>query len=133
MTGPLPNDLRVFDGPWTEAPAGAVLAITDRYDEFILALRIRAEAAGLAYLDLDHIAGFSSGVTSRIFGPAQSLGLGPLSMGRLLKALKLKVALVAEKMPVPPRLKDCRQDRHPLVSPHLPPRDDGPHQPAPSP
>lgn len=119
------NDLRVFDGLWSEAPAGSVLMITNRYDEFILAMRIRAEAAGFAYLELDATAGLSSGVTSRIFGPAQSLGLGPRSLDRLLKALKLKIAIVAEEQPVPLRAKDHRQDRHPLVSPHLPPRDDG--------
>jgi hypothetical protein len=122
MTGSMPNNLRPIDKPWTEARAGDVLAVTESQAELLLVMRIRAEAAGFAYLDLDHAAGLASGHSSKIFQPGFRRTLGPSTLDRLLKALGLRLAVVAGDPPVPSRPKNYRQDRHPLVSKHLPSR-----------
>jgi hypothetical protein len=127
--GPLPNELCPIDKPWTEAQAGDVLTVTDRYEDLGLALRTRAEAAGFSYLDLDHVAGLAHGHCGKIFGRVPGQNFGAISLPALLRALNLKLAVIAGEPPIPPQPKNYRQDRHPLVSPNLPPRDDHP-QPA---
>ena len=119
----MPNVLRLLDRPWNEAQAGDVLAITDRYEDLILALRTRAEACGFAYADLDKAAGLTARHCSKIFGPAHSKNLGPVSLNALLKALGLKIAIVADEAPAPARPKVRHRDRHRLVSPNLPGRE----------
>jgi hypothetical protein len=116
----MPNDLQVLDRPWTEAQAGDVLTVTDRYEDLVLALRTRAEAAGFNYLDLDHVAGLTRGHCGKIFSPTRGQNFGAISLPALLRALNLKLAVIAGEPPVPPQPKNYRQDRHPLVSPHLP-------------
>jgi hypothetical protein len=117
------NELRILDRPWNEAQAGDVLAITDRYGELILALRTRAEACGFSYAQLDKRAGLPTGYSAKLFGPSHAKNLGPVSLNALLKALGLKLAIVADEAPVPARPKTRHQDRHPLDSPHLPRRE----------
>lgn len=124
------NELRPIDKPWTSARPGDVLAVTNCYDEIMLALRTWAQANNFAYLDLDYTAGLTTGHCSKFFGPGCSRTISPLTLHRLLKALKLKIAIVAEEMPIPSRPKNHSQDRHPLNSPHLPPRDGSPHSAA---
>jgi hypothetical protein len=119
----MPNELRLLDRPWNEARAGDVLVITDRYQDLVMALRTRAEACGFAYPDLDRAAGLAAGHCSKIFSPNHGKNFGPVSLNALLKALGLRLAIVADEAPVPSRLKSRRHDRHALDSPHLPRRE----------
>jgi cyanate lyase len=102
--------------PWTEAEAGDILAIVGDYDDLIAALRRRADAAGFSYSSLEDRTGLQKGYCAKLFGPARARNLGPLSMRKLLRALKLKIVIVAEEQPVPLKPKARHRDRAPLPS-----------------
>jgi hypothetical protein len=121
-------DLHPTAKSWDQTDPGDVLAVIGEYHDLLVALRLRKEALGFSHEQIDERTGLNRGHFDKIFGPRRKCNLGPLSFGLCLAALGVKVVLVADQTPPPPvRVKDHRQDRHPLVSPHLPPRDDGSH------
>jgi hypothetical protein len=86
---------------WSTVRPGDVLAIFDDYEAMLLALHRRKEDCKFSFLELDERTGLTHGHTSKIFGPSHVKNLGPLSFGRVLGALGLKLALVADAAPVP--------------------------------
>ena len=94
-------DLRPTKKPWTKAKPGAVLAVSNSYEETLGALRRRKEALGFTNLEIDERMGLAAGHWDKIFGPRRRLNLGPLTWGLCLAALGLKIALVVDQNPIP--------------------------------
>jgi hypothetical protein len=111
--------LRPIKRPWNEAKPGDILAIVDDLPWIMQAIRCRMDALGFSYLAMDEHAGLATGHTSKIMCGAKHVG--PLSFAVLLAACGLKLAVVADQAPTPPRPKDKLQDRHPHDPPYSAP------------
>ena len=98
---------------WTEARPGDVLFVVEHYEELIGVLRRRAAALQFSYLEVDMTAGFASGYTAKLLGQSRSKNFGPLSLGRMLGALGLQLAVVAKNNPVPFAPRRANQVRKP--------------------
>jgi hypothetical protein len=94
-------DLQPIDCPWTEARPGDVLCLVEHYEELVGAIRRRAAALKFTYLEVDTKSGLPSGYCAKLLGPSRGKNLGPLSLGLMLEALGLQLAVVAKNTPVP--------------------------------
>jgi hypothetical protein len=79
-----------------DAGAGAPLASIRSYEDLHQSLRLRAEEMGFARRTIDDLAGLTAGLTEKILGPKMVRGIGPRSLGGILKALGIKLIMVID-------------------------------------
>lgn len=66
------------------------------YHQLLAAIRARKEALGMSDKDLEHIAGLTGSHWSKIVAGTKSLG--PLSLGKILRALSLELVAQENKI-----------------------------------
>lgn len=66
------------------------------YAGLVAALRARKDELGISDATLDDLAGFQSGYTGKLLGPAQSKKLGGMSLGVMLDALGLTLRMESD-------------------------------------
>ncbi|MGA9214966.1 MAG: hypothetical protein WBD78_07360 [Methylocella sp.] len=64
------------------------------YTELRKLLDARRRELGMTMCELDYVSGVQEGYSGKIFGPTQVRCFGPVSLGLILQALKVKIALV---------------------------------------
>jgi hypothetical protein len=79
-----------------DAGAAGPLASIGSYEDLHKALRQRAEAMQFSRRKIDELAGLTGGLTEKILGPKMVRGIGPRSLGGILKALGIKLILVID-------------------------------------
>ena len=70
------------------------LAVVREYDELIAAVRARMEELEMTFDILDHRSGVQVGYSAKVLGPTPSKRFGPVSLGCILGALRMKMVLV---------------------------------------
>lgn len=71
------------------------LSVVNGYQKLVAAIRERKEAMGLSDKEIEHLAGLTAGHWSKLM--AQTKSLGPVSLGRVLRALGLEL-IVSENV-----------------------------------
>lgn len=66
------------------------------YDQFIEALRVRADKLGLTRETIDEVSGLQPGYSAKLLAPVPMKTLGKLSFGLMLQALGLAIVLVED-------------------------------------
>jgi hypothetical protein len=79
-----------------DAGTAGPLAFIGSYDDLHKALRERAEAMQFSRRKIDELAGLTGGLTEKILGPKKVRGIGPRSLGGLLKALGVRLIMVVD-------------------------------------
>lgn len=74
----------------------AVARMISDYDEFVAAVRARADEMEMTRLEIDHQAGLCSGYSGKLLGPRQVKGFGKVSLGPMLGALGCRLLLVED-------------------------------------
>lgn len=77
------------------AQASAVVEFSD-YDAMIEALRARAAELGLAYAQIDEIAGWASGYTGKLLGPAQIKTMTVLRQIEAAQSVGFRIAFLPD-------------------------------------
>jgi hypothetical protein len=70
------------------------LATVNEYRALLVALRARAEELQLSRLAIDYLGGLASGHSGKILGPKEGRRIGAVSLGKLCKALAIKLIIV---------------------------------------
>lgn len=108
-------EFRPISGPWSEAKVGDVLGVVADYRALLTTLRLRADACGFSYSEIERRSGLPTNYLGKLFGPRPCRRLGEKSLAALLEVLGLKIALVVDCVPAPPRVPKVRyRDRHPV-------------------
>jgi hypothetical protein len=88
------------------------IAVVSDYAELVAALRARAEQLAVTNETLDGVTGLASGYVGKVLGVSFAKPLGPHSLGVLLTALGLKLAILEDPEAVA-RMRGRLVRRHP--------------------
>ncbi len=80
------------------------LAIVREYSDLIAAIRARMDELELTFDILDHRSGVQVGYSAKILGPTPTKSFGPVSLGCILGALRMKLIAIEDE--------DAAQSRH---------------------
>lgn len=72
------------------------IAVVRNYQEFMDALRARADELGMTRLDIDDRAGLQDGYASKLLAPVPIKSVGPVSLGPVLGAMGLMIVVVED-------------------------------------
>ena len=81
----------------TDTPSSRVLAEATDYMSLLDAFRARAEEIGITKLEIDDIGGLTDGYASKLLAPIPMKGAGMRTLGKLLRALALKLVVVEDE------------------------------------
>ena len=73
------------------------IAVVSNYYELVACLRARADTLDVSNLTLDEVAGLQEGYTGKVLAISPSRALGRMSLGALLGALGLKLAVLEDR------------------------------------
>ena len=94
------------------------LAIVREYDDLIAAVRARMAELEMTFDILDHRSGVQVGYSAKILGPTPTKRFGPVSLGCVLGALRMKMILVED--PNAMRNYRLRMEKRRMAKPMLP-------------